>query len=152
MAFFKIDVDEEIYQFLKKNADPFEDTPNSVLKRLLLGGMVKRAETPVKTHTADDFPDFSPSVPHALAEILEVVHGVKKLGLSRKQATNAVAKKRRITPQAVLDKYCRQLGKRAYEIDALLEPKNPEGLQALLLEKFRNNRDVVRGFFQSLAA
>lgn len=152
MAFYKIDVDEEIWQFLKKNAEPFEDTPNSVLKRLLFGGTESRAEAPVKTHTANDFPVFSPSVSEALAQTLEVIYGVKKLGLSRRQATNLVAKKRGIAPQTVIDKYCRQLDKRAYEVDRLLESKNSEGLQELLFNRYRSNRDVVRDFFQSLAA
>jgi len=152
MAFYKIDVDEEVWQFLKKNAEPFEDTPNSVLKRLLFSATESRAESPAKTHTANDFPTFSSSVPAALSQTLEVIYGVKKLGLSRRQATNLVAKKRRITPQAVIDKYCRQLGKRAYDVDRLLESKDSEGLQAVLLEKFRSHRDVVRDFFQTLVA
>ncbi|MBW2741027.1 MAG: hypothetical protein JRE64_19765 [Deltaproteobacteria bacterium] len=152
MAFYKIDVDEEIWQFLKENAEPFEDTPNSVLKRLLFGGTEGGTEAPVKTHTANDFPSFSPSVPEALAQTLEVIYGVKKLGLSRRQATNLVAKKRGIAPQTVIDKYCRQLDKRAYEVDRLLETKHSEGLQELLFNRYRSNRDVVRDFFQSLAA
>lgn len=151
MAFYKIDVDEEIWQFLKKNAEPFEDTPNSVLKRLLLGRAEKRVGSVVKTHTANDFPTFPPSVPEALAQTLEVIYGVKKLGLSRKQATNLVAKKRGIAFQTVIDKYCRQLGKRAYDVDLLLESKSSEGLRGLLLERFKRNRDVLRDFFQTLA-
>jgi hypothetical protein len=152
MAFYKIDVDEKVWQFLKKNAEPFEDTPNTVLKRLLFGGTEKRVETPTKTHTASDFPDFSPSVPEALAQTLEVIYGVKKLGLSRRQATNIVAKKLGIAHQTVIDKYCRQLDKRAYDFDRLLESENSEDLQAILLKRFRNNRDVVRDFFQALVA
>ena len=152
MVFYKIDVDEEIWQFLKKNAEPFEDTPNSVLKRLLFGGTETGVEAPVKIHTANDFPAFSSSVPEALAQTLEVIYGVKKLGLSRRQATNLVAKKRGIAPQTVIDKYCRQLDKRAYEVDRLLESKNSEGLQELLFNRYRSNRDVVSDFFQSLAA
>ena len=152
MAFYKIDVDEKVWQFLKKNAEPFEDTPNTVLKRFLFGGMERQAENLTKTHTTNDFPDFSSSVPEALAQTLEVIYGVKKLGLSRRQATNIVAKKRGIAPQTVIDKYCRQLDMRAYGFDQLLESKNSEGLQAVLLKKFRNNRDVVRNFFQGLVA
>jgi hypothetical protein len=152
MPFYKIDVDEEVWQFLKKNAEPFEDTPNSVLKRLLFGGMERQTESTMRTHTANDFPTFSYSVPKALAQTLEVIYGVKKLGLSRRQATNLVAKKRGIAPQTVIDKYCRQLDKRAYNVDQLLESKNSEGLQAVLLERFRSNSDVVRDFFQTLEA
>ena len=31
----KIDIDQEIFEFLQKNAKPFVDTPNTVLRRLL---------------------------------------------------------------------------------------------------------------------
>jgi negative regulator of replication initiation len=151
MAFYKIDVDEEVWQYLKKHAEPFEDTPNSVLKRLLFERTERRPENPIKTHTSNDFPVFPSSVPQALSQTLEVIYGVKKLGLSRKQATNLVAKKRGIAPQTVIDKYCRQLDKQAYDIDRLLESSSLEGLRALLLEKFRSNRDVIRDFFQTLA-
>ena len=151
MAFYKIDVDEELWQFLKKNAEPFEDTPNSVLKRLLFGGTKSSPEDSLKTHITNDFPVFPPSIPKALAQTLEVIYGVKKLGLTRRQATNLVAKKRGIAPQTVVDKYCRQLDKRAYEIDRLLESNDLEGLQELLFNRYRSKRDVVRDFFQSLA-
>lgn len=150
MAFYKIDVDEEVWQYLKKNAEPFEDTPNSVLKRLLFISTERRTENLTKTHTSNDFPVFPSTVPQALAQTLEVIYGVKKLGLSRRQATNLVAKKRNIAPQTVIDKYCRQLDKQAYDIDRLLESRSLEGLQALLLERFRTSRDVVRNFFQVL--
>ena len=33
----EIEVDDDVFKFLKKHAEPFEDTPNSVLRRLLLG-------------------------------------------------------------------------------------------------------------------
>jgi len=33
----EIKVDDDVFKFLKKHAEPFEDTPNSVLRRLLLG-------------------------------------------------------------------------------------------------------------------
>jgi hypothetical protein len=33
----EIEVDDDVIKFLKKHAEPFEDTPNSVLRRLLLG-------------------------------------------------------------------------------------------------------------------
>ena len=152
MGFYKIDVDEEVWQFLKKNAEPFEDTPNSVLKRLLFGSTDRRVQTPFKSHTANDIPVFSPSIPAALAQILEVIYGVKKLGLSRRQATNLAAKKRGVTTQTIIDKYCRQLDKRAHDMDRLLEPSNQEGLQAVLLERFGTNEDAIREFFHSLAA
>ena len=33
----KIEIDQEVCEFLQKNAIPFVDTPNSVLRKLLLG-------------------------------------------------------------------------------------------------------------------
>ena len=152
MAVYKIDVDEEIWQFLKKNAEPLEDTPNSVLKRFLFGGNGRRVESLAKTNTTNDFPTFPASVPEALSQTLEVIYGVKKLGLLRRQATNLVAKKHGIAPQTVIDKYCRQLDKRAYDVDRLLEAKTSEELEGLLLGRFKSNRDVVREFFEALEA
>ena len=32
----KIEIDNEVFAFLEKNAKPFVDTPNTVLRRLLL--------------------------------------------------------------------------------------------------------------------
>lgn len=36
MEYYKIDVDTEVFQFLQREARPFVDTPNDVLRRLLL--------------------------------------------------------------------------------------------------------------------
>jgi len=38
MKFYTIEVDEKVWNYLKKNAEPFKDTPNSVLNRLIFGG------------------------------------------------------------------------------------------------------------------
>jgi len=58
---YKIEVDEEVYNFLKKKADPFVDiSPNSVLRRLLLNSS--------KTNKGDKpnvLPELPASVPHA---------------------------------------------------------------------------------------
>jgi len=35
---YQIEVDDDVMGFLKRNAEPFSDTPNSVLRRLLLDG------------------------------------------------------------------------------------------------------------------
>ena len=35
---FKIEIDKDVYVFLQKSAQPFEDTPNTVLRRILLEG------------------------------------------------------------------------------------------------------------------
>jgi hypothetical protein len=150
MKTYRIDVDQEIFHFLKKHAEPFEDTPNSVLRRFLFGNDRKREEHRNETGARSNLPDFPQSVPRALAQVLEVVYGFHKLGLSRKEATKMEALKRDYDYQTIIDKYCRQLGKRAFEVDQLLEPENITEFQSLLEEKFPNHRDTTREFFDSL--
>lgn len=41
----KIDVDQDVFEFLQKNAIPFVDTPNTVLKRLLKIGNISSPTT-----------------------------------------------------------------------------------------------------------
>ncbi|MFZ3137744.1 MAG: hypothetical protein WA126_10190 [Thermodesulfovibrionales bacterium] len=150
MVSHKIEIDEETWQFLKKNAEPFEDTPNSVLKRLLIEKNNGSSGDVVKAQPHCEFPIFSYGVPQALVQILEVIYGVRKLGMTRTQATNVVAQKRKLFPQTVIDKYCRQLNKRAHEIDRLLAPQGLIELESLLSQKFVNHKDVIRDFFKSL--
>ena len=148
MKTYEITVDEEIWNFLKSHAIPLEDTPNSVLRKFLLG---KGSETtPKKTTQNGDFPSFPVGVPKALSQILEVIYLVKKRGLTRTEATNKVADQRLTAPQTILDKYCRQLNKKAFEIDRLLEDKNLDEFKSLLENKFINHRDVIKDFFASL--
>lgn len=45
MKFYTIEVDEKVWNYLKKNAEPFKDTPNSVLNRLIFGTGNKPAST-----------------------------------------------------------------------------------------------------------
>ncbi len=150
MPFYKIEVDEEVWQFLKRNAEPFEDTPNSVLRRLLFRKNDKGALHEIKTYAGEDLPTFPYGIPQALAQTLDVIYGVRKLGMSRTKATNLAAQKRKVTPQTIIDKYCRQLNKNAYEIDRLLEPQNLGELQSLLEKKFDRHKDFIRNFFNSL--
>lgn len=150
MQTYKIEIDERVWKYLKSKAEPFEDTPNSVLNRILLGGELSRLHE-VKKETAVSIPtSFPDSVPKALAEILEVIHEVKKSGGNRREATTLVAQRRNIAPQTVIDKYCRQLGKRAYEIDRLLEDQKLGELRALLERKFVNHQELINSFFASL--
>lgn len=89
-------------------------------------------------------------MPKALAEVLEMIYLVKKSGLHRTDATNIVAKRLGIYPQTVIDKYCRQLGKKATEIDILLRNENLSELQSLLKKKFQNYQDVIDHVFSML--
>jgi hypothetical protein len=145
MQYYKIEIDEKIWNFLKSEAEPFEDTPNSVLNRILFGGdAINRNAV---TYTPPSFPD---DVPKALAQTLEVIYEVKRSGRNRREATNLVAQRRNTAPQTVIDKYCRQLGKRAYEIDRLLKDENIREFKALLEKKFINHRELISSFFASL--
>jgi len=150
MKTYEIQVDEEIWSFLKKHAVPFEDTPNSVLRRFLFGNNEGATSIKNKPEQKEEFPTFSSGVPKALAQILEVIYLVKKRGFTRTDATNKVADKRRTAPQTVIDKYCRQLNKKAFEIDNLLQDEKLDDFRLLLERKFINHRDVIRSFFNSL--
>lgn len=148
MKMYKIEIDEEIYDFLKRKAEPFVDTnPNSVLRRLLLG----KSDTN-KIDKPNVLPEFPASVPHALAETLEMIILVKKEGLNRVEATHKVADIRGISTQAVLDKYCRQLNKRAREIDELLTVANLDEFRALLIRKYPYHKVIIEGIFGEISA
>ena len=147
MQTYKIEIDEKVWNYLKSKAEPFEDTPNSVLNRILLGGEMSHPDQANRNGIPTNFPD---GVPKALAQILEVIYEVKKSGRNRSEATNLVAQRRNTAPQTIIDKYCRQLGKRAYEIDRLLEDQNIGELKALLERKFVNYRELINSFFASL--
>ena len=147
MKMYSIEIDEKIWHLLQKNAEPFVDTPNSVLNRLLF---------PQKETREEDTPLFSlPAVtveglPKSLSQILEVVYEMEVNGYTRTQATNRVAKKRGTAPQTITDKYCRQLGKRAHEIDELLTEPNFSSFKDLLTSKFAAHRGIIDMYFDSM--
>jgi negative regulator of replication initiation len=144
----QINVDEEVYAFLKQHAEPFKDTPNSVIRRFL---PLKSGAVEIKDNNGGKvLPQFPQSVPNALAEILEVIILVKNQGLSRVEATHKVAELRGITTQAVIDKYCRQLGKRAYEVDDLLTTSNMDEFKTLLIERFPYHSKVIESVFEKI--
>jgi hypothetical protein len=150
MQYHKIEVDERIWNYLKKKAEPFEDTPNSVLNRILFEKELSNSHGDNGKPTRIKPLSIPYSAPKALAQILEVIYEVKKSGRSRHEATNLVAQRRNTAPQTVIDKYCRQLGKKAYEIDHLLEDKDLREFRSLLEKKFSNHWDLIDSFFKSL--
>jgi len=150
MQTHKIEIDEKVWKYLKSKAEPFEDTPNSVLTRILFGGQLSELHGGDRKTAITTSPSFSDGVPKALAQVLEVIYEVKKSGRNRREATNLVAQRRNTAPQTVIDKYCRQLGKRSYEIDRLLEDQNLKEFKALLERKFVNHRNLIDSFFNSL--
>lgn len=138
----KIVVDEDVWSFLKRHAEPFEDSPNSVLRRLLLTKDHKSIYPRTTSDANSELPDFHSGVPLALQQILEVAYAVKRLGYTRTDATHLVASKRSIAPQTVIDKYCRQLNKKAFEIDSLLDQHFDE-FEALVVDSFTDHRDTI---------
>ncbi len=144
---FHIAIDEEVYCFLKRQAEPFKDTPNSVLRKLLL---LQSNQANIPTPTNKNESDTWTGIPNALAQILEMIILVKKEGLSRIKATHFIAKDRGITFSSVIDKYCRQLGKKAYQIDELLSHSNLEGFKKLLIERFPFHSKVIEDTFSDI--
>ena len=110
MKMYSIEIDEKVWGFLQKHAEPFIDTPNSVLNRILFDSS--------KATDAQEGASPVPSVsikgtPKSLSQILEVIYEIEVNGYSRTEATNRVAQKRGTAPQTITDKYCRQIGKKA---------------------------------------
>ena len=142
----KIEIDNEVWNFLKTHAEPFEDTPNTVLRRLLLNNNMKANGSLSSTISSIEEPKFPSDIPMALQQILEVAFLVKCKDINRSEATNKVAKKRGIAPQTVIDKYCRQLDKKAYEIDRLLE-YNIDEFKLILQNRFSIHKIYINDFF-----
>jgi hypothetical protein len=145
MKMHLIEIDEKIWSYLQQRAEPFVDTPNSVLKRLLFGEEKEEAAGTFLIPTVS-----IQGLPKSLAQILEVVYEMEVNGYSRTQATNRVAKKRGTAPQTITDKYCRQLGKKAHEIDKLLAETSYAGFKDLLTGKYSIHSDIIDMYFDSM--
>jgi negative regulator of replication initiation len=150
MRFFKVDVDEQVFQFVKGHAEPLVDTFNSTLRRLLpLLSTAKIAIQPVsatedgKQINSKELPMIPRHTPAALSQILEVVNLVRGGAYTRAMATHRIAKHRNITPQTVLDAYCRQLNLRADQFDRLLAQADLEELRKILKSKFPRNSEII---------
>jgi len=150
MKMYKIEIDEEIWNFLKSKAEPFEDTPNSVLRRLVFGEKSSEIYIGNQKVSISEIPKFPNYTPRALVQILEVIYMIKKRDLNRKEATKLIAKRKNTDYQTIIDKYTRQLGKRAEEIDRLLEDQDLKEFKSLLNGKFENNKNIIDDFFETL--
>lgn len=147
MKMFPIEVDETVWHYLQKHAEPFIDSPNSVLRRLLLGTSAQPAEkegAPARPSVTVE------GTPKSLAQILEVIYEIEINGCSRTEATNRVAENRGTAPQTVTDKYCRQLGQKAHEIDQLLAEPGYRQFKELLKGKFSGHQQIIDAYFGSL--
>ena len=147
MKMYSIEIDEKIWKFLQKNAEPFIDTPNTVLNKILFEAS-KESEEQESTSAV---PSVSiKGTPKSLSQILEVIYEIEVNGCSRTEATNRVAQKRGTAPQTITDKYCRQIGKKAHEVDQLLSEPGYHEFKALLKSKFNNHALVIDTYFESL--
>jgi negative regulator of replication initiation len=147
MKMHTIEIDANLWSYLQKNAEPFVDTPNSVLNRLLFD--TSKASSP-----SEDEPKIPAvsiqGIPKSLAQILEVVYEMEVNGYSRTEATKRVAHNRGTSPQTITDKYCRQIGKKAQEIDQLLSEPGYEGFKEILKGKFDAHQQVIESYFETL--
>lgn len=143
-----IEIDDEVYRFLQSKARPFVDTPNTVLRRLLL--------TPNDTHGYSGmdarFPEIRKGTPDGLGQILEVVYLVRKgYAKDRATATRMVADKHQVKVPTVIDKYTRQLGHRlAADMNRMLDELGYSELMAVLKERFPDYSRVIDTFFAGL--
>ena len=147
MKMHTIEIDANLWSYLQKHAEPFIDTPNSVLNRLLFD----TSKTSFPSEDAPKIPAVSiKGIPKSLAQILEVVYEMEINGYSRTEATKRVAHKRGTSPQTITDKYCRQIGKKAHEIDRLLSEPGYEGFKKILESKFGAYQQVIESYFETL--
>lgn len=144
MAMHMIEIDDDVFAYLKSQAEPLVDDANKVLRRLLLTGRSPAGRGAVISRSnGHDGPRIPAGTPMALREVLEVVHHVRASGTTRRGATRYVARKLKITSQSVLDKYTRQLGLTASQFDNLLEPERVGELRSLLKRKFRSHGEAI---------
>lgn len=147
MRFHQVEVDEEVFSFVKGQAEPLVDTFNSTLRRLLPLEAPKihshAQSAKVSRTNAGGVPSLPSGTPQALRQILGVAHLVRGGAYTRTAATQFVAKQHGVFPQTVLDKYCRQLQLTANQFDRLLEQQNFADLRKLLKSKFPAYAEVV---------
>ncbi len=149
MRMHTIDIDQEVLDYLKSQAEPFTDTPNDVLRRLLFGKTSSENLTQFKPRKAasHNLPPVPAGTPKALEHILQVVYMTHFSGVPRSKATKEVAKMHGgIAPQTVLDKYCRQLNLKASEFDRLVAEPGLRGLKEILYAKFNGHREVIDNY------
>ena len=145
MKMHDIRIDSDVWNHLQAFAEPFVDTPNSVLRRLFFHES-RAMESPDIPHSTIDIK----GVPVALAQIFEVLYEIEVNGQTRTNATRRVAAKRGTATQTIIDKYCRQLGKRAHDIDLLLKEPGYNEFKKLLINKFKSHQDVIHVYFDTL--
>jgi hypothetical protein len=161
---YTIEVDEEVFSYLEERAKARLETHNTVLHReLLKNGWVSvlpvisdTVHTPGRKRVNGEAPTLTglPSLPFdtpaALQQVLWVTHLVRKNGRARSDASADVAKRLRVAPQTVNDKYCRQLGLTANGFDKLLRDPVLTELEQMLSQRFPRYRSTVKGVLKDL--
>lgn len=151
MRTHQVEVDDEVFSFVKGRAEPLVDSFNSALRRLLPleeARTQRRAQSPKSDHAiaaATNLSSMANGTPQALRQILEVAQLVRGGAYTRTAATQYVAKQHRVFPQTVLDKYCRQLDLTASQFDRLLEQEELPDLRKVLRSKFPDHAEVING-------
>lgn len=147
MGMHKIEVDDEVFEYLKSRAEPFVDTPNSTLRRELRiaskPGRVVMPTAPKVPAAMEVLPLVPAGTPKALEQILQVSYLAHRCGMTRLDATREVAGKHGVFLQTVQDKYCRQLELTADRFDALLQQDDLRDLKAVLRRKFSSYATLI---------
>lgn len=129
-----ISIDQEVADLLKKNAEPFIDEPNDVLRRLLGMGPNK-----IEVLKIDD-----PTAPKALVQTLQVIDLIKQHEIERPKATRIVANHHGVTIHTVMDKYCRQLNLLSISrFDRMLNEKGLGKLKNKLHEQYPDHTKLI---------
>jgi hypothetical protein len=152
----RIEIDQDILDYLRSRVQDFGETPNSVLRREL--GLASHAErTPAKlarnssTPSTADAPTLTSfGAPEALRQILRVVWLVRVEGLDRIQATVRAADEFGVERTTIADKYGRQLGLDVPRFDRLIGEPDLSELRRLLLSKFSDHRPDVADAMQRI--
>jgi hypothetical protein len=137
----KIEIDGDVFAFLRSKVRNFNETPNSVLRREL--GLDK-TPVAVESRSSPSLLVLIPkSAPAALEQIMEVVQLVRVQGMDRVSATLRVAERLKVARETVGDKYGRQMDLSTQEFDALLREKDLGRLRAKLIQKFPRYEGVI---------
>ena len=146
----KIEIDQEVFEFLKSQAEPFIDTPNEVLRRLLLNKKTSSQIMPATSYkkSINNPPSVQAGSPKALEHILQVVYLAHFKNVSRSKATKRVAEIHDVASQTVLDKYCRQLNLSASEFDKLLAESDLSTLKSRLHSKFHEHCEIIDNYLK----
>ena len=135
-----VEVDDEVFSFIQKQAQPLVDDFNSALKRYI--GISNKATPNATPAQKNEMLILDAGTPNALRHILEVMH-IMSNGYSRQEATKITARDFGVTIQAIQDKYGRQLQLSSAVFDQLLAEPNYTKLREKLKNKFPAHKAMI---------